>query len=43
MVGSYLGANLTGKVNLNLLILVMGLTLLAVGAMLVGRGVAVLL
>ena len=43
MAGSYLGANLTGKVNLNLLILVMGLTLLAVGAMLVGRGVAVLL
>ena len=43
MAGSYLGANLTEKVNLNLLILVMGITLLIVGVLLVGRGAAVLL
>ena len=43
MVGSYLGANLTGKVNLNLLILAMGLTLLAVGVLLAWQGLAGLL
>ncbi len=42
MLGSYLGANLTGRVNLNLLILAMGLTLLVVGALLVWQGVAAL-
>lgn len=40
MIGSYLGANLTGRVNLNLLILAMGLTLLVVGVLLVWQGVA---
>ena len=43
MVGSYLGANLTGKVNLNLLILTMGVTLLVVGILLISRSAAVLL
>ena len=43
MIGSYVGANLTGKVNLNLLILAMGLTLLVVGVLLVWQGVAGLL
>ena len=43
MIGSYLGANLTGRVNLNLLILAMGLTLLVVGVLLVWQGVAGLL
>lgn len=43
MAGSYLGANLTGKVNLNLLILAMGLTLLAVGILLIWQGLAALL
>ena len=40
MLGSYLGARLTGKVELNTLILVMGATLLAVGALLTWRGIA---
>jgi len=35
MVGSYFGAKLTGKVNLNTLIVAMGLVLLVVGALLV--------
>jgi uncharacterized membrane protein YfcA len=43
MIGSYLGATLTGKVNLNLLILAMGLTLLVVGVLLVWQGTAGLL
>lgn len=43
MIGSYLGANLTGRVNLNLLILAMGLTLLVVGVLLVWQGIAGLL
>ena len=43
MLGSYLGANLTGKVNLNLLILAMGFTLLAVGVLLAWQGLAGLL
>ena len=40
MLGSYLGARLTGKVELNTLILSMGMTLLAVGALLAWRGIA---
>ena len=35
MVGSYFGAKLTGKVNLNTLIGAMGLVLLGVGTLLV--------
>ena len=38
MIGSYYGAKLTGKVQLNSLILAMGLVLLAVGAILTVRG-----
>ena len=37
MVGSYYGAKLTGRVSLQTLVLVMGLVLLAVGLLLVGR------
>ena len=40
MLGSYLGARLTGRVELNTLILSMGITLLAVGALLTWRGIA---
>ena len=39
MVGSYLGARLTGKVELNTLILFMGFALVAVGVLLAWRGV----
>ena len=39
MAGSYLGARLTGRVQLNTLILSMGITLLAVGALLAWRGI----
>jgi uncharacterized membrane protein YfcA len=39
MIGSYLGARMTGKVSLNTLILTMGLVLLAVGALLVVRAI----
>ena len=39
MVGSWYGAKLTGKVNLNTLILTMGFVLLAVGLLLAYRGV----
>ena len=38
MVGSYLGARLTGKVQLNTLILAMGVVLIIVGALLSWRG-----
>ncbi len=38
MVGSYLGARLTGKVELNTLILAMGIVLMIVGALLSWRG-----
>ena len=37
MIGSYIGARFTGRVRLNTLILVMGVVLLAVGALLVAR------
>ena len=40
MAGSYLGARLTGRVELNTLILSMGATLLAVGALLAWRGIS---
>ena len=40
MAGSYLGARLTGRVQLNTLILTMGVVLIVVGALLVWRGVA---
>lgn len=40
MVGSYLGARLTGRVSLNTLILTMGVVLLAVGALLVVRAIS---
>lgn len=39
MVGSYYGAKLTGRVRLNGLLLAMGVVLIAVGALLVWRGV----
>jgi uncharacterized membrane protein YfcA len=39
MIGSYLGARLTGRVSLNSLILTMGVVLLVVGALLVVRGI----
>ena len=39
MIGSWYGAKLTGKVNLNTLILTMGFVLLAVGLLLAYRGV----
>ncbi len=38
MLGSWLGARLTGRVELNTLILAMGMTLMIVGALLVWRG-----
>ena len=40
MVGSYLGARLTGRVQLDTLILTMGGVLMVVGALLIWRGVA---
>ena len=39
MAGSYIGARFTGRVRLNTLILVMGVVLLAIGVLLVVRGV----
>ena len=39
MIGSYYGAKLTGKVSLDTLVGVMGVVMLAVGALLVWRGV----
>ncbi len=39
MVGSWLGAKLTGKVELNRLVLVMGVVLMVVGALLFWRGI----
>ena len=39
MVGSYIGARLTGRVSLDRLITTLGLVLLTVGALLVWRGV----
>ena len=39
MAGSYLGARLTGRVQLNTLILSMGVVLIVVGALLIWRGV----
>ena len=39
MIGSYLGARLTGKVRLDTLIITMGFVLIVVGALLVWRGV----
>ena len=39
MVGSYYGARLTGRVNLDTLLGAMGWVLLVVGALLVWRGV----
>ena len=40
MIGSHLGARLTGKVHLDTLILSMGGVLMVVGTLLVWRGVA---
>ena len=40
MVGSYYGAKLTGKVSLDSLVLVMGVVLLAVGALLIWQGLS---
>ncbi len=40
MIGSYLGARLTGKVQLDTLILAMGFVLMVVGALLIWRGAA---
>ena len=39
MAGSWYGAKLTGRVNLNTLILVMGFVLLVVGLLLAYRGI----
>ena len=38
IIGSYLGARLTGRINLNILILLMGLALLCAGLLLLWRG-----
>lgn len=43
VIGSYFGARLTGRINLNILILVMGLALLCAGLLLLWRGASSLI